>query len=226
MRCPLALLAVLAVAARSPAQDIVAGDGIEHEEAFTNPLNVTLVWYDIEGLLPRDIGGMAREVVSVFREIGVEVRWRIGAEGEAPRAPGRLEVPIILLATPSGSAGPGVMGVVLRDHPPPSPVWIFLSSVRKVLGHPAGRSRSPSPRPEPDLDVALGRIVAHEVVHAIAPWRPHTHGLMGRAIDRAGLTGARRPLAPDCAAAVRSGLVTLTRGAQLQPEAGRLVAAH
>src|SRR5262245_59509097 len=102
MRCLLTLLAFLAVAARSPAQGLPVADRVEDETPFANPLNITLVWYDIEGLLPRDIGGMAREVTSVFREIGIEVRWRIGAEGEPSHPPSRLEVPVILLASPAG----------------------------------------------------------------------------------------------------------------------------
>ena len=227
MQCRLALLAILAIASRSAAQSGFDQRGVlETEGRLLNPLNITLVWYDVDGLRPRDVEGMAREVESVFREIGVDVELRSGPVGEAPRNPEGIEIPVVLLAAPSGGASPRVMGAVLRRHPPPSPVWIFLDNVRSALGHAPGRSGPLSERAEQELDVALGRIIAHEVIHAAAPWRPHTRGLMGRAIDRAGLTGLRRPLSPDCAAAVRGGLAALARAKESLPQEGRLIAAH
>jgi hypothetical protein len=84
----------------------VAGDGIETEEAFANPLNVTLVWYDIEGFCPATSAAWLAKCFRLPRESASRVRWRIGAEGDLPRAPGRLEVPIILLALLFRKRGP------------------------------------------------------------------------------------------------------------------------
>jgi hypothetical protein len=118
------------------------------------------------------------------------------------------------------------MGAVLRGHRPPSPVWIFLDNVRSALGYTPRRSRPPTEKAERELDVALGRTIAHEVVHAAAPWRPHARGLMGRALDRADLTGIRRSLGSDCAAAVRSGLAALARAKEPPAEVSLLAFAH
>lgn len=224
MRCRLTLLAIFAVAARSAAQGPLDRRDDATDRLLVNPLNITLVWYDVNGLRPRDVSGMARELDSIFREIGVKVACRRAHMDGAQPAPEGLEIPVILLAAPSGGASPGVMGAVLRRHPPPSPVWIFLDNVRSALGYPSGR-RPSAASVEQELDVALGRIIAHEVIHAAAPWRPHTRGLMGSAINRADLTGSRRSLGSDCAAAVRSGLADLAR-AKNPSEARLLVAAH
>lgn len=225
MRCRLTLLAILAVAAGSAAEESPRREDAM-DRLLVNPLDITLVWYDVNGLLPRDVSAMARELESIFREIGVKVTLRLAPVAGAQRAPEGLEIPVILLAAPAGGASPGVMGAVLRSHPPPSPIWIFLDNVRSALGHPSGRSGPATASAEQELDVALGRIIAHEVIHAAAPWRPHTRGLMGRAIDRAGLTGSRRSLGSECAAAVRHGLAALSRAKGPPRGVGLLAAAH
>ena len=174
MQCRLTLLAVLAVSVASAAEDGPPDRrGDATQRLLVNPFNIVLVWYDVNGLRPRDVSGVAREVESVFREIGVEITWRIGRIGEPARDPARLEIPVILLAAPAGGTSPGVMGAVLRSHTPPSPVWVFLDNVRSALGYVPERSRPPTEKAEREVDVALGRTIAHEVVHAAAPWRPH-----------------------------------------------------
>jgi hypothetical protein len=52
--------------------------------------------------------------------------------------------------------------------------------------------------------VALGRVLAHELAHLLAPGRPHSEeGLMARAVDRAVLGRAAEPLDAACLKAIR-----------------------
>jgi hypothetical protein len=93
------------------------------------------------------------------------------------------------------------MGLVMRDQLPTRAVWVFLSSVRWTLGHPAPE-RPLTSREAWEVGLALARVVAHEVVHAIAPDAPHSHGgLMNHSLNRAFLLGPRSPLTGPCARA-------------------------
>jgi hypothetical protein len=93
------------------------------------------------------------------------------------------------------------MGLVIRDQRPTRAVWVFLSSVRWTLGDPAPE-RPLNARQEREVALALARVVAHEVVHAIAPDEPHSRGgLMNHSLNRAFLLGPRSPLTGPCARA-------------------------
>jgi hypothetical protein len=93
------------------------------------------------------------------------------------------------------------MGLVMRNQRPTRAVWVFLSSVRWTLGHPVPGGPL-NPRQEREVALALARVVAHEVVHAIAPDEPHSQGgLLNHSLNRAFLLGPRSRLTGPCARA-------------------------
>jgi hypothetical protein len=66
------------------------------------------------------------------------------------------------------------------------------------------------------LAIALGRVVAHEVVHALAPSVPHGKGLMSASLNRNQLTASSITVEADVVLAVQSAL----RGDPSLPRAG------
>jgi hypothetical protein len=56
------------------------------------------------------------------------------------------------------------------------------------------------------LGIALGRVVAHELVHALAPSVPHGAGLMSEKLTRRQLTAGRLPVDPGVGLAVCAAL--------------------
>jgi hypothetical protein len=165
---------------------------------------MSLLWFDPRGSLPGGFETVRQEVTRIFREIGVDVRWTLGGLGTVYGAADVPEVPVILL--PENPAPPRdgrhVLGLVMKDQEPNRAVWVFLKDVRWTLGHDL---RKQTPRTEgdaQDLAFALARVVAHEVVHAIAPDEPHSRGgLMSHSLNRNYLLGRRIPVDFQCAAA-------------------------
>jgi hypothetical protein len=114
------------------------------------------------------------------------------------------EIPVILLADDPlrARADQHVMGLVLREQEPSRAIWVFLRSVRWTLGHDLWRRRPAADAESREMALALARVVAHEVVHSIAPDEPHSHGgLMRHSLNRSFLLGKGAPLDPQCAAA-------------------------
>jgi hypothetical protein len=164
---------------------------------------LVLVWFDPDRLLLAAYESLEREVAATFRDIGVEVAWRQGGPGSSCGGGAVPEIPVILLPTDPrpGHESEHVMGMVMRDQNPTHAVWVFLSSLRWTLGHPAPEGPL-NARQEREVALALARVVAHEVVHAIAPDEPHSRGgLMNHSLNRAFLLGPRSPLTGPCARA-------------------------
>jgi hypothetical protein len=171
-----------------------------------SPAGLRLFWFDPNGLAPFVFEPTSREVSRIFRDVGVSLRWERG-DFDTTLGQGPLDIPVILLpADPMAKrASRRVMGLVPRQSSGPRAVWVFLSSVRWTLGHDPRASRITT-RQANELGLALARVVAHEVVHAIVPDEPHTNsGLMHHSMDRSFLLGMKAPIGPDCGRAfVRS----------------------
>jgi hypothetical protein len=93
------------------------------------------------------------------------------------------EIPVIVLdrARVDGRASGHLMGATPR-HPSVRAAWIFSSGVVWALG----LGRDPlSTSEEREVARALGRVVAHEIVHVVAPEVPHARkGLMQPSLNR------------------------------------------
>jgi hypothetical protein len=183
---------------------------------------ISLLWFDPLGSLPGGFETVREEVARIFREIGVDVRWTLGGLGTVYGADDVPEVPLILLPDDPAPSRDGqhIMGLVVKKEQPSRAVWVFLKSVRWTLGHDLRKSRPRTEEEGRDLALAVARVAAHEVVHAIVPKEPHSRGgLMSHSLNRAHLLGQRLPVDAQCAAAF------LTRLAALLPPAPEAAAA-
>jgi hypothetical protein len=183
--------------------------GLERPAPIAAPdRGLTLLWFDPKDLFLDGFEPIAREVTGIFREIGVGIRWERGESGTVFGGRGGLEIPVILLpADPVAQrASRRVMGLVPRNPEGPRVVWVFFSSVRWTLGH---NPKAPlvSLRQRDEVGLGLARVVAHEVVHAVAPEEPHASGgLMHHSMDRTFLLGAHAPVDANCARAFHRSL--------------------
>jgi hypothetical protein len=166
--------------------------------------DITLVWYDPERALPAGLDVMTREVQAIFRDLGVRVSWRDGGGGTFGEGP-TPELAVILLAEDPvrERARARVLGLILKKQGPNRSIWLFLSNVRWTLGlDPRPRVAAPDGEWR-DVGLALGRVLAHELVHSIVPDEPHAEGgLMRHSLDRGYLLGKRVSVHRRCARAL------------------------
>lgn len=181
---------------------------------------LSLLWFDPGTALPGGFATARPEVTSIFRGIGVDVRWTLGGLGTTYGGASLPEVPVILLPDDPSPARSSrhVMGLVIKEPSPTRAVWIFLRNVRWTLGHdlhrPAGQ------REIRELARAVARVVAHEVIHAIAPEEPHSRkGLMSHSLNRSHLLAREATLDAQCAAAFLTRLATLLPAPAAPPAA-------
>lgn len=202
-------VALLASAGPLPAADVSRSAPPPPAAGFQAPAPVTLVWFDVQDQLPK--GGfaeMASEVHSIFGEIGVEVGWRAARPGDSYGDGSAREIAAIALAEDPSAARRAIpiLGLVVRDQQPTRAFWTFVGNLKRALGIDAHAGYELSPGEATLLARALGRVVAHEVVHAVAPDHPHGAGLMNHSLSRAMLLGPRRPLGDQCAQSVQAAL--------------------
>lgn len=185
-----------------------------------NRSSARLVWVDPTGVA---VGVEARardEVVSLMRRMGIDVRWRRWRDGENDDP---AEIRVILLDR-GATRAPGVpiLGATPRSVDAPRFLWVHVPSVRAMLGFAPNGWTGGHPVSTRALAQALGRVVAHELVHALAPSVPHGVGLMSASLTRRQLTGGSLPVEPEVALAVRA---ALARGpALVQTDAAILAA--
>jgi hypothetical protein len=177
--------------------------------------SLSLVWIDPVGVA-LGLEAVARgEASSLLQDMGASVTWRRHRPGEEARP---LEVRVILLDRP---AARGSRTSVLGATPPhfdTAPfVWVHMPGVRAALGlPPRGPAMMAEPAAARALAIALGRVVAHEVVHALAPAVPHGKGLMSATLNRNQLTASSIPVEADVVQAFQTAL----RGDPSLPRAG------
>jgi hypothetical protein len=166
--------------------------------------SLTLVLTDVQRL-PLDRGEVETATETALRGSGLELRW-----DQAPAGAGRLlrpgDVRVILMAShPSKrDANERVLGAVFRERHEAQAIWIYVEDVRYVVEGTRRSSRAGAVR---ELSVAVGRVLAHEVAHILAPSHPHAEGgLMARAVGRDNLGADAAPLDADCLGAIRTAL--------------------
>jgi hypothetical protein len=147
---------------------------------------VRLSLIDLYGLAPGVGAGASREAAALLGRLGgrVEVRSKRPSDAHDPRD--------LLVVVMPGDPGPllrrTVLGSIQRDAPTRA-LWTFPRTIAAALGlapDPAAWSAADRAR----FATALGRVVAHEVVHLTCPWRDHDRaGLMAARMSRATLRG-------------------------------------
>jgi hypothetical protein len=167
-------------------------------------LPLRLVWTDPAGA-GAGLERLAREEADgLLKKMGLSVSWRKGDARETAR-PG--EVRVILLDRPaSRESGAPVLGATPQTFAVSPFVWVHVPGVRLSLGlaRPAGAGRDLLAMRL--LAVAVGRVIAHEVVHALAPAIPHGTGLMSATLTRRQLTARSIPFDPAIGLAVKAAL--------------------
>jgi hypothetical protein len=177
--------------------------------APSSPLR--LVWMDPARVGVGTEAGARDETRSLLRKMGATVSWRRGEAGEAA-SPG--EVRVILLDRATDNSGKMVLGATPSRFEVAPLIWVHVPSVRAVIGlDPRGTAFTTPPPAARALAVALGRVVAHELVHALAPSVPHGTGLMSAELTYRQLTAPRIPFESEVGLALQAAL----RGDPLQP---------
>lgn len=133
------------------------------------------------------------ETDRIFREIGVPTTWDKGASVNGKSD--SVDIHVILVDTCRRIAGVNddIIGYVWVSakgrETPRNTIHIYLPNVLRTLGFRLRRDRASipqhvrlklnEPKARRDLATALGRIIAHEIVHIVTPEVPHSsHGLM------------------------------------------------
>jgi hypothetical protein len=184
----------------------------EEVEASRAELRLRFAWYDVSGAVPGAFGVTRAEASRLLGRMGIRSEWRRGRTGEggAPE-----EIRVIVLNRPGRRAGASrsTMGAVQRGGVAPS-LWVYLPSVITALGwSPAAIGPGSALGRRRELGLALGRVVAHEIVHLLAPQLPHAGGLMSSSLNRKQLLAAEIPIDAEVLAAVPATLRAETGGA-------------
>ena len=164
-----------------------------------------LVWIDVLDSAPFAFRYASREASAILADAGVATTWTLG---DASTVTGEDELKIVLMpGAANGARLPAhVMGGTprgARSHT----TWVYLSNVLWALGVADRAVRSLAPSDEATVARALGRVVAHEIVHAVAPEVPHSRsGLMADRMGRGFMLLAHVGLAPAQQAALRAGV--------------------
>ena len=180
-----------------------------------DPPVARLVWVD-PTRAAIGIDALARdETRSLLGKMDVPVVWRIGEAGEVAR-PGEVRV-ILLDRVAARASGEPILGATPARFDGAPHVWIHVPNVRAAMGlRPQGPLVAVDALAVRALGVALGRVVAHEVVHVLAPAAPHGKGLMSEKLTRYQLAVRRLPVDAAVGLALRAAL----RGEPSLPPAG------
>jgi hypothetical protein len=144
-----------------------------------------VAWLEIATIPPILFDTMAAEVGRLLSPAEVCVSW-------TPLHPdtARFEqkVRVVLMASEAlRQDGQPILGSTHPKAPTPT-VRVYFPTLLGLLGVPQGRIPTMAPLSRRKVGIALGRVVAHELVHALRPRLPHSsHGLMAPLLSRAGL---------------------------------------
>ena len=170
-----------------------------------------LVWVDPTSAATGLRAGVEEEVTSILKDLGVNAT---GEEESDLAAEDSGRIRVILLDGQEGRPGMPrhVMGCARKDVA--TAAWVYVGAVARALGFGGPPYRWAPWRQM--MTTALGRVVAHEVVHVIAPEVPHAqHGLLRPHLRPADLTGPRPRLDPDSARGFLRGWARRTHSAAL-----------
>jgi len=152
-------------------------------------------FYDPYRLLPPEAHDwLEKEVVRAFAasEVGLTFVGRGG--------PGVIPATLYPELPDRWDVAPEAIGVAIGVHGGSRSIFLSLGAAERALGLPLARRQGTPAKVKPPsrrlpgsqsrrLGVALGRVLAHELVHTIAPECPHTrHGLMAERLSRRMLT--------------------------------------
>jgi hypothetical protein len=151
---------------------------------------IDAVWIDMAGCASdrRDVG---IAVDGTLRPLRLAVRWRDASPSEVT-APEELRV--VVMAPSARTRQSRILGACIPRSLSPT-IWVEYENVLRILGLiPEPRSKNDRSR----LALALGRVIAHEVVHVLAPEYGHDEsGLLAPWLDEEGLAGSQIGWSPS-----------------------------
>lgn len=171
-------------------------------ELAPNPA-LALGWYDGFQLCRAMKSAVQEEVAQIFAGIGVRVHWE-DEPGARPTNGAETPVNVVLVRQHPSTWGlkPSTLGVVIGRRDPRT-AYAFVSRAFRVVGHMAEKPNNcPGPKARHQVSRALGRVIAHEIFHTIAPDHPHAEdGLMHGHMDRNRLLARFIGLDAECSKA-------------------------
>jgi hypothetical protein len=163
-----------------------------------------VAWQDptgcARGLEPIALAELAR----LLGRMGLAVRWRVDSGSARPVSD---EVRVVVLDRAAMISGCPRLGASPVSRLAGPVAWVHLPSVQATLGmRPGALTWRRDPRARWVLGIAVGRVAAHETVHAVAPGVPHGRGLMSEKLHQGLLTGPAPPIAREVTLGVRAAL--------------------
>ena len=167
MSCVSRRLGALVVATLLHTTEAALAGGAVATPSMGPRVGVLWIGADPQSPCSLDVQRVEREVRRIFDGMGVEIDWKVPATSAVQQ---REEIMVVALpADPLKRTR--LMGATTHGS---STVWVYCSAVARALDldpHTPGST--------PLLSQAVGRVVAHELVHALAPALQHTvQGLM------------------------------------------------
>jgi hypothetical protein len=188
------------------------------QDVFAPPdRRLDLVYVDVQRVVPFAFARLGGEVAAIFGREDVSVRWRIGGGDVLAE---EREVTVILL---NGTGdGNGVVRQALGATQPAgahrNQVWVYVPTVAWSLGLDLADRAAWGAGDRVRFSVALGRVVAHELFHVLAPELPHSRrGLMAARIGRHELLDTSVEVAEAFREALRPSLLRRAQAALASP---------
>lgn len=171
-------------------------------EAVAGPPRLDLVWVDPAGIAEGSYPTIAAESRAVLASLGAEVAWTAPPPG-AVLGPESLAVIAVPTYRARRSRDRHVMGATQAISDDALAVWVFPEQVAWVLGLRLDLRSSWERRSEERFARALGRVVSHEIVHALGATAHARAGLMAASLNRDALTAPVLRIDPATVASVR-----------------------
>ncbi len=206
------LLTGLFVLVLSPAlllarqSDTVLDNGSPDAPVQPEQLKIFLLWNDPYQLAEPVFEQIAAEVSSIFGMLDARIQMNRSSSMNLGSISDRLLV-LVLPEKPAGwPLSPQVMGVVSPSRPPV--IRIFFRDVALTMGDKPFPIREGGSKERAFyLARGLARVLAHEIVHAIAPPHPHaSEGLMNHRLTSEFLMKDQVDFDPICVDAFLKGL--------------------
>ncbi len=145
---------------------------------------------------------MRHELATLLRPAGLAISWRrTPPHGETDAD----EVRVVLLRSAGRGADRGALGSARPRGLIAATIWLYVPTVAATL-EVDSEAVATSPDEQRLMGIALGRVLAHEVVHVLAPEREHARaGLMRASLHPHHLTSGSAAVEADCRTALLAG---------------------